>query len=167
MTTDDARKQPLTFLEDAYARSHRQLRATAARFVANDAEDVVHDVFVRALEKAASFRHDATPRTWLHRITVNTCIDHWRKRKPVESFEAASFRSHAYTPDPCAGAVLRAAFKCLSPLDRRLCLLRFVTGFSYREIANRLNMPEGTAKRRVSSARARLRREIGVRPWTR
>jgi RNA polymerase sigma factor (sigma-70 family) len=163
MTNNEAREQHLTFLEDAYIRSHRKLRSVAARYVANDAEDVVHDVFARALEGAASFRHHATPHTWLHRITVNACIDAWRRRRwRVENLEAAStFRSHAYTPDPFARVIVRAALKSLSPFDRRLCVLRFVVGYSYREIANRLDMPEGTVKRRVSHARARLRHEVG------
>jgi RNA polymerase sigma-70 factor (ECF subfamily) len=142
MTTNEAPEQPFTFLEDAYERSHRRLRTVAARYVPNDAEDVVHDAFVRALEGAASFRHNATPHTWLHR---------------------RAFRSHVYAPDLFAGAIVRAALKSLSPFNRRLCVLRFVYGYSYREIANRLGMPEGTVKSRVSHARARLRDEVSGR----
>jgi RNA polymerase sigma-70 factor (ECF subfamily) len=166
MTTNEAREQPLAFLEDVYERSHRRLRTVAARYVPNDAEDAVHDAFVRALEGAASFRHNATPHTWLHRITVNACIDHWRKRRRwgVENLERARrFRSHGHATDLSAGVIVRAALKSLSPFDRRLCVLRFVHGYSYREIANRLGVPEGTVKSRVSYARARLRDKVSGR----
>jgi RNA polymerase sigma-70 factor, ECF subfamily len=161
-----AREQPLTFLEDAYRHSRRQLCTVAARYVVSDAEDVVHDAFVRALKGAASFRHDARARTWLHRITVNACIDNLRRRRPwrVENLDAArTLHSHVRTPDPIAGAFVRAALKSLSPFDRRLCVLKFVLGYSYREIGKGLDMPEGTVKSRVSSARARLRRVVAGR----
>src|SRR5215217_857000 len=70
-----------TLLADTYERSHQHLCAVAARYVGPDAEDVVQDAFVRALQTGDAFRHEASTATWLHRIAVNICIDRWRRQR--------------------------------------------------------------------------------------
>jgi len=149
-------------LADTYELSHRRLRAVASRYVGGqDAEDAVHDAFVQALNHSDTFRHDAAPATWLHRIVVNGCISDFRKR---QRRQLVDLESHPTDPslvtrlDPRNTVMVRAALQSLPHDDRRLCILHYVMGYSHREISAALGIPVGTSKGRLHTARHRLRR---------
>jgi RNA polymerase sigma-70 factor, ECF subfamily len=154
-----------TLLEDTYEQSHQQLCAVAARYVGPDAEDVVQDVFVRALQTGDAFRHEASAATWLHRIAVNICIDRWRRqrRRPeiVADLESID-RSFAapVSADPSDTILVRSALQVMSADDQRLCILYYVMGYSHREIATALGIGASTSKSRLHAVRTRLRRAL-------
>jgi RNA polymerase sigma-70 factor (ECF subfamily) len=141
-----------------YERSHRQLRAVAARYVGDDAEDVVQDAFLRALRSRTAFRAEATPLTWLYRIVVNASLDHCRRRTRWDHIRSR----HAHRP-PMVDATcdqslaIRTALRALSSEQRRIFVLYDVLGHTHVEIARRLAIPLGTSKSRLSEARKRLR----------
>ena len=149
-------------LTAAYRDSYTRLRAAASRLVHwQDADDMVQDAFVRALQREAGFRRDASPATWMHRIVVNLCLDERRKRQRRHSLETEA------APDALAGpprlpdrVTVRAALQRLSPADRRICLLYDVMGYTHVEIARALRIPVGTSKSRLALARRRLGRMI-------
>jgi RNA polymerase sigma-70 factor (ECF subfamily) len=148
---------------ETYEHSYERLRRLSSRYETHDPDDLVHDAFVKALEHATHFRHASQPATWLHRITQNTCVDHWRKRRrrPEEQpLDPGELASHAHTPIPGDALMVRRALQRLSAGDRALCIRRFVVGYSYEELAAELRIPVGTAKSRVSIARRRLRRLV-------
>ena len=149
-------------LADTYERSHRRLRALAARYVGGqDAEDVLHDAFVRALQHGDSFRREATPATWLNRVVINACIDDFRKRSRRRMVDIESTSDHPKLttwPDPQKAILLRAALRSLTPDAQRLCILHDVMGYSHREISASLGIPIGTSKSQLHVARHRLRR---------
>jgi RNA polymerase sigma-70 factor (ECF subfamily) len=146
----------------AYRDSYARLRTTASRYVAwQDADDMVQDAFVRALQAGSRFRHDASPLTWLHRIVVNTCLDEGRRgrrRDRISAAVAASGKSAVERPQSVEHLGMRTAFRRLSPDDRTICLLYDVLGYTHREIAAALRIPVGTSKSRLSVARRRLGR---------
>ena len=141
----------------AYEHSQRQLRAVAARYVGDEAEDVVQDAFLNALRWGNAFRGDATPLTWLHRIVVNASIDHCRRRGRREQLQTRLGRP------TMTGALfddkfeIRTALRQLPSDQRRVFVLYDVLGHTHREIARRLEIPLGTSKSRLSDARRRLR----------
>ena len=147
----------------AYEHSRRQLRAVAARYVGDDAEDVVQDAFVSALRYGSKFRGDAAPLTWLYRIVTNTSIDHCRRR---------SRREHAVVWDAQrplvadaafeASIALRAALRQLTPEQCRVFVMYDVLGHTHVEIARLLAIPLGTSKSRLSEARRRLRKALAI-----
>jgi RNA polymerase sigma-70 factor (ECF subfamily) len=149
-------------LGDTYERSRPRLRALASRFVdRQDAEDVLHDAFVLALQYAGSFRNDAAPTTWLHRIVVNACITDCRRRARrclVDIASTADDPNLVTRPDQHKVVLVRNALKSLSRDDRRLCVLHYVIGYSHAEIASALGIPIGTSKSQLHAARHRLRR---------
>ena len=63
-----------------YETSRPQLRAVAARYVGDEADDVVQEAFLRALRWGGRFRGDAAPLTWLTRVVINACFDRCRRR---------------------------------------------------------------------------------------
>jgi RNA polymerase sigma-70 factor (ECF subfamily) len=146
---------------DVYEQSRTQLRAVAARYVGDDAEDVVQDAFVSALRYGNTFRGDSAPLTWLYRIVMNTSIDHCRRR---------SRREHAARSDPHRSTLadaaldeslaLRTALRQLTPEQCRVLVMYDVLGHTHVEIARLLAIPLGTSKSRLSEARRRLRRAL-------
>jgi RNA polymerase sigma-70 factor (ECF subfamily) len=157
--------QPASILTATYQRSYTRLRTTASRYVHwQDADDMVQDAFVRALQRESGFRHEASPTTWLHRILVNTCHDERRRRQRrdriAEAVRAGTPPS-AHRTRPLESLGVRAAFGTLSSDDRTICLLYDVLGYTHQEIAAALRIPVGTSKSRLSIARRRLGRTLG------
>ena len=144
-----------------YEESRGRLRAVAARYVGDDAEDVVQDAFVSALRYGNSFRGDALPLTWLYRIVMNTSIDHCRRRSRREHL----LLSDAHRPILAGTAVedtvaLQTALRELTTEQCRVFVMYDVLGHTHVEIARRLAIPLGTSKSRLSEARRRLRRAL-------
>lgn len=143
-----------------YEESRGRLRAVAARYVGDDAEDVVQDAFVSALRYSSSFRGDASPLTWLYRIVMNASIDHCRRRSRREPLLL-----DAHRPILAAAAVeetfaLRTALRELTTEQCRVLVMYDVLGHTHVEIARRLAIPLGTSKSRLSEARRRLRKAL-------
>ena len=136
-----------------------------------DAADIVQEVFLRAWRSIESFRGDSGFSTWLFRITMNLCVDHARHKnaqpqtQPLVVGEEDAERpipDTAPTPEEHLenselGRELAAALDEVSEEHRRIVLLRDVSGLSYTEIAEVLEISEGTVKSRLSRARIALR----------
>lgn len=138
-----------------------------------DARDITHLTFVKAWQNLKSFRIDSSFYTWIYRIAMNQAIDHVRrnKRRKTSAFdEAVGARDEDGTMleqhhvDNPARALQRkelhekiyAALDELSEEAREVILLREVEGFSYKEIADTMNIPEGTVMSRLFYARKKL-----------
>jgi RNA polymerase sigma-70 factor (ECF subfamily) len=149
-----------------HARSYRRLRATAARFVPwDDADDMVQEAFVRALQGQAAFRSEAALTTWLHRILVNACINVLRQRR--RRGPHVPFEDRACDPastDPVDGCAIRSASGRLPARQQRVWYLHDVAGFTHREIARHLCIAVGTSKSTLFDARRQLRSLIASRP---
>jgi RNA polymerase sigma-70 factor (ECF subfamily) len=68
--------------EEVYQRHHRRVYSICLRMLQNahEAEDLTQDVFIQLYRKIGSFRGDSAFTTWLHRMTVNQVLMHFRKR---------------------------------------------------------------------------------------
>lgn len=142
---------------------HRRLQAVASRHVGQDAEDVVHDAFVRALEGGDSFRGEAAPTTWLHRVIVNACVDLWRRRRRLRHREETFLGSPELSVRPrfYESVAVKVALRTLSSDEQRICILHDIVGYTHSEIAAVLQIPAGTSKSRLHGARRRLRLALG------
>jgi len=149
-------------LAATFRASYTRLRATASRLVdGQDADDMVQDAFVRALESEAGFRRDASHATWLHRIVVNTCLDERRRRRRRDRIAMGLIHGESRLverPVVVDRVGVRTALGRLSPDDRTMCLLYDVMGYTHVEIAATLRIPVGTSKSRLAVARRRLGR---------
>jgi RNA polymerase sigma-70 factor, ECF subfamily len=146
---------------EIHHRAHRQLRATAARIVSwDDAEDLVQEAFLKALQSERGFRSESALTTWVHSILVNTCIDVQRRRRrrglhvTLDSIDVGQSRSFA---DECA---IRQAWRTLTARHRAVCYLHDVAGFTHTEIAERLGMCVGSSKSALFNARRKLRSRL-------
>ena len=134
---------------------------------AGDAEDALQEVFMqvhRALPTYDPTKGALT--TWLHRITVNHCLN--RKRRPcltAVSLEAASRAPAAgFSPSPESRLedeeMVQGALAKVSEKLRAVIILRYYLDLSYLEIAQVMRIPLGTVKSRLTLALRALRREL-------
>ena len=143
-------------------RVHRRRALAIARRIlqdADEAEDVVQEVFIRLYSQNVRFDGKAACSTWLHRILVNSSINCLRARK-----RRAKLQSQTQEEDGPEEHLLgderhqmfMAALGQLSEQHQNVLTLRELRGFSYPEIAQLLRLPEGTVKSALNRGRARL-----------
>ncbi|MFH9815731.1 RNA polymerase sigma factor SigM [Streptomyces sp. NPDC017230] len=151
-------------------RRHRdRLWAVALRTLGDreEAADAVQDALVSAYRAAHTFRGQAAVTTWLHRITVNACLDRARKaasRKtaPVDDTERLEqlLEPHESASAPAERNDLhRQLLEALGtlPADQRAALVLVdMQGYPVAEAARILDVPTGTIKSRCARGRARL-----------
>ena len=140
------------------------LRRYARSLVRNsdEAEDLVHDALVRALEKKKSFRSGGNLRTWLLSILHNAHIDRLRQNRSLSrrNDEAAIAAEQSLPAAPEQAVRLqqvRDAFFDLPEEQREALHLVAIEDLSYQEAAQALGIPVGTLMSRISRARAHLR----------
>ncbi len=163
-TATDTNAEGPTF-EMLYRTHARRIYSLAYRFTGNaaDAEELLQDIFLQAYRKLDSFRREAALSTWLHRLTVNRCLDHLRSRAVRQDARTGSLADEA-RPQPRARASspitrldLERAIAQLPDGCRAAFVLHDVEGYEHREIAALLGIADGTSKSQVHKARLRLR----------
>ncbi len=125
------------------------------------AEDLVQDTMIRALEKAHLFRHDTNLRGWLVTIMHNEHVNAVRRnvRGPfMVSDDAIMEMGRPETQEaPVQLLEIRRAVGRLPHEQREALLLHWLHGFKYEEVAAKLDLPLGTVQSRISRARKALR----------
>jgi len=128
------------------------------------AEEVTQDVFLKAWEKASSYRPDkARVLTWLLRVTRNRCIDMIRREKPQAVFDEQSFAVAGPEGDIVAesqAAAVRDELARLPEAQKTVLTLAYYRGLSHTEIAQTLGEPLGTVKWRIRDAFQKLRQRM-------
>jgi RNA polymerase sigma-70 factor (ECF subfamily) len=148
-------------------RHQRQVYQLCYRFVGNreDAADLAQDAFVRAYRALAAFKGDARFTTWLHRITVNVCLNRLALRRPVQAPLADVERADG-RGEPQDAAVLRneraervrAAIARLPERQRATLILRIYHDLPHEEIARILGSSTGASKANFFHALGKLRK---------
>lgn len=131
------------------------------------AEDIVQEVFIAYYEKQAQFRHEASLRTYLVRITVNRCHDYvrsWRYKRIV-LFDKVTGRQSYETPekiymDQVVQTDLLTTVLTLSLPYREVIMLYYYQELSTVEIAGLLGCPESTIRSRLQRARRQLKKQL-------
>ena len=136
-----------------------------------DAKDITQEAFVKAYDKLESFRLDSSFYTWLYRIAHNRAIDFIRKqkRRKQTSFEEEIAKRDAaiaeiHHQDSPRRTIERRelydrimdAMDQLPPEQKQVVLLRELEGLAYKEIAEVMDIPEGTVMSRLYYARKKL-----------
>ena len=137
----------------------------AFRIVGPDfAEECTQDTFVRAFQRLPMFRGDSSLRTWLHSITVSVGLNlkrRERRRSNHMSLDVApDLPTQTPEADPLLHQRINGAIESLPEELRTVVILHLIQGHTHPEIAEILDIPEGTSKARLSRARARLREEL-------
>lgn len=168
--------QALANLVDRYSRRvfGLLLRLTGDR---DAAEDLLQETFLRVVRMIGEYEHVGRFEAWLFRIAANLARD--RARKHGRRGPTASLDDCPTTPGPLvsdgpasdpsreleqteAGARLTTALEQLNDAEREIILLRYYSDLSFREIAELLEIPLGTALARAHRALKRLRDDLGA-----
>ncbi len=167
--TQAAAKDDMAAFEEIYKRHHRRVYSICLRMLQNssEAEDLTQDVFIQLYRKIGSFRGDSAFTTWLHRMTVNQVLMHFRKR--TVKYEKVT--EEGETPDQVViGTVdpermqivdkiaLEHAISQLPDGYKNVFLLHDVEGFEHEEVAKILGCSVGTSKSQLHKARLKLQR---------
>ncbi|CAN5764628.1 RNA polymerase sigma factor [soil metagenome] len=158
----------LTAFEELYQRHNRRVYSICLRMTRNEsqAEDLAQEAFIQLFRKMSSFRGDSAFTTWLHRLTVNQCLMHFRKSSvklertteegetPVQTVRGTENPNRMPVLDRIS---LDKAIAQLPPGYHRVFLLHDVEGYEHEEIAKILGVAVGTSKSQLHKARMKLR----------
>jgi RNA polymerase sigma-70 factor (ECF subfamily) len=162
--------------EDLIRVHTRRVYSICYRFTGSDheAQDLTQEVFLRVFRSLKSFRAgEGSFTVWLARLSRNLLIDNYRRTKldratdsieeqlpMLEEKTAMSSRTEGLVAGREASELLQGALQKLSPELRETVILRDLEELEYREIAQVLNVPEGTVKSRLNRGRAELARVL-------
>jgi RNA polymerase sigma-70 factor (ECF subfamily) len=159
--------------EDLVTIHTRRVYAICYRFTGSGhtAQDLTQDVFLRVFKSLKSYRAgEGSFTVWLSRLTRNLLIDHYRRSKservtdsiegqlPLLEERTSRSRTEGLLAGREASEVLQSALAKLSPDLREVVILRDLEEMEYKEMAQVLDIPEGTVKSRLNRGRAELGR---------
>jgi len=167
--------------EQLVQRYDKRVLTIAASHTSNsdDAKDIYQEVFIRVYKGLNKFESRSEFSTWLYRITTNVCLSHRSraKRRPHASLdeERGEEDGQSHTLKDTIGSGQRTdermisreisthiekAMNELSPKQRIVFRLRHYEGYKLREIAEMMNVGEGTVKKYLFEATATMRAQL-------
>jgi RNA polymerase sigma-70 factor (ECF subfamily) len=137
----------------------------------DEADDVGQETFIRCYRAIGSFRGESSIRTWLQRIATNLSLNALKRRKrglarfldlddAVEAMPQLQHDGAAEHATMNDVEMVRAAVATLPDKHRPVVVLRMIEGYSTRETADLLGIPEGTVLSRLSRAMEQLKRQL-------
>lgn len=156
--------------------NQNRVYALALRLVDDreEAADLAQEAFVKAWQGLVYFQGESSFSTWIYRLTTNLCIDYLRKQKRREGVEPAVslddedsgwLEPADWEGDPQRlleraerGRALAQGLEQLSEWQRQILVLRELSGLSYQEIGQTLDIDLGTVRSRIARARMALRK---------
>lgn len=158
----------ISAFELLYERYHRRTYSLCLRMTNNqtEAEDLTQEVFIQLFRKIGSFRGDSAFSTWLHRLTVNQVLMHFRRRSVKN--ERTSEDGEMPEQTVCGSAnpnkmqvvdriALKNAIAELPTGYRNVFVLHDIEGFEHEEVARMMGISVGTSKSQLHKARLKLR----------
>ena len=152
--------------EEVYRTYHRRVYAQCLRMTRSvaEAEDLTQEVFIQLYRKLKTFRGDSLFTTWLHRLTTNAVLMHFRKiaARPEKTTDDAETLNSVPSGTPNGSLIdriaLDEAIRQLSPGYRAVLILHDIEGYEHHQISKMLGCAVGTSKSQLHKARMKLRR---------
>ncbi len=151
--------------KEFFARFSKTVYAVCLRYMNNedDAKDMLQECLIKVFQKGGEFRFEGSLEGWIRRISVNTCLDHIKKRKlafteDIADLEIAEDKAWNSTRLEY-NDLLKLLYQL--PVGYRLVFnLYAMEGFSHAEIADMLQISENTSKSQLFKARQWLKSKI-------
>lgn len=130
----------------------------------DQAKDLTQEIFIQVWNNLDKFRQDSSPKTWIYRITVNTCLN-YLKREKIHSAKLSEVSYNQETTDEIKFAEtdpVKALFQAMAGLSE---IDRLITGFlleevPQEEIASILGITEGNLRVKIHRIKLRLKKLI-------
>ena len=176
-----AQRGNMNAFEQLIQRHDKRVLTIAAGYVhsADDAKDIYQEVFLRVYKGLPKFQYKSEFSTWIYRITTNVCLSYRsrRNRSPHTSLDQSindeDGQPHALkdtlsdtsaadqqTYDAEIALRVEQALKTLSPRQRMVFTMKHYEGYKLKEIAEMMKCNEGTVKKYLFEATARLRKQL-------
>jgi RNA polymerase sigma-70 factor (ECF subfamily) len=161
-------------LEDLYRRNLDFVFRICSRYTGSksDAEDLTQEAFLKASRRLAEFRGESECRTWLYRVTVNTCMDYLRKRKR-ECRNLGEFLDDMVVKnlDDDGGRIqakleLERILGHIRPKLRTILFMTLAEGLTYAETAEVMNLSAAAVAKSVERFLKRFRKKNPGSPRT-
>jgi RNA polymerase sigma-70 factor, ECF subfamily len=159
----------LSAFEDLYRQHATRLYSLAYRMVghADDADDLLQEIFLTAYRKLDTFKGASALGTWLYRLAMNVCLDRLRSKAARQSSVTDALDETVGYSGPGLSHVsrldLERAIAHLPEGSRAAFLLHDVEGFDHSEVGRILGIAEGTSKSQVHKARLRIREYLAAK----
>ena len=144
---------------ELYERFAPKMYGVCLRYAANteEAEDILQEGFIKIFKKISSYRGDGSFEGWIRRIFVNTAIEQFRKKtylQPITEQEESTIEGkYISVLDNMAEKDIIKLIQQLSPGYRTVFNMYVIEGFTHKQIAESLNISEGTSKSQLSRAK--------------
>jgi len=136
-----------------------------------DADDLTQEAFIQAFRKLSTFRGESALSTWLHRVTVNTALMHFRRQSaPKAALEASPVDHDGNRRDigrqddrlrhSLDRIALARALETLPSGYRTIFELHEISGYGHREIAKLLQCSVGNSKSQLHKAKQKIRESL-------
>ena len=176
-----AQQGNMNAFEQLVQRHDKRVLTIAAGYVhsADEAKDIYQEVFLRVYKGLPKFQYKSEFSTWIYRITTNVCLSYRsrRNRSPHTSLDQSindeDGQPHALkdtlsdtsaadqqTYDAEIALRVEQALKTLSPRQRMVFTMKHYEGYKLKEIAEMMKCNEGTVKKYLFEATARLRKQL-------
>jgi RNA polymerase sigma-70 factor (ECF subfamily) len=166
---EGCRNGSVAAFEQLFLKHGERMKSIARNIVGNtaDAEDAVQDAFLKIHRNASMFKGRAAFSTWIYRILLNSCYDLMRRRmKRVQECHESELEPGVLelqgspSGDHPLRITLERSLRKLNERNRTVFLLYEVEGFTHREIAEMLDIPEGTSKNALFEAKKHLQKLV-------
>ena len=155
---------------ELYKLTYRYLMSICIRYTNNkeEAEEALNMGFLKILHNLKRYRTEIPFKVWMRKVMVNTLIDMYRKQKKhkeqikyVEEYiETSDFSDVNNALTKMNAEQIYTMIKQLPPTSQKVFNLYAIDGFAHKEIAELLNMSEGTSKWHLSFSRQQLKEMI-------
>lgn len=172
-----ARAGDLAAFEQLVRRYDRRVLTIAASYVqsSDDAKDIYQEVFLRVYRALPKFELRSEFSTWLYRIATNVCLSHRSRSRRHRHVSLDDGGEEAENPHPVVAEPatdpdvgrreiarrVEKALTALSPQQRLVFTMRHYEGYKLREIAELMDVAEGSVKKYLFEATARMRAQLG------
>jgi RNA polymerase sigma-70 factor (ECF subfamily) len=130
----------------------------------SEAEDTLHDGFMKVFEKIGQFQHKGSLAGWIKRVIINTALEKFRKKNQLyvlgDEFESYEDIDPRNVINDISMQDLIKLIRELSPKYRMVFNLYAIEGYSHKEIAEMLGITEGTSKSNLARARYILQEKV-------
>lgn len=166
-------QQDMVAFEFLYQRHHRRVYSLCLRMLQNthEAEDLTQDVFIQLYRKVHTFQGHSEFTTWLHRLTTNQVLMHFRKLNNQNGAKKLIFMDSSELPELTVlgtsdlkkmsvdqKIALVAAIAQLPKGYKNVFVLHDIAGYEHEEVAKILGVTSGTTKSQLSKARLKMRK---------
>ena len=156
------KKGDLKYQELLYKQFYGYALGICIRYLSNrdDALEAANDSFIKVFKSISSFNEENDFKPWFRKILVNTSLDYKRKsmrfNEALELTDTVPQTIHTSAIDKLSAQDILSLMKHLNELQRTVFNLYEIDGYSHKEIANMLNIPESSSRTYLTRAKQAL-----------